>query len=192
MSSVTFTWEPDPSVYAASFRAVEAALEDQMAPLVAATRVVQTDIAERFATETSPDGTPWQPWADSYADVAAVENVGILHKTGALEAAATSTEAMLIRGNTVFYQTGNLPSHGLAHESGQPDRSPPLPQRQFLGMSEEAAALIYATYGEWFDRSIQLFVTASGKLSARHTLQGAGGLFVTRASKGLAPLRDLL
>lgn len=192
MSSVSFTWEPNPAVYANSMNAVAAALEDKMAPLVAATRVVQTDIGERFATETAPDGTPWQPWAESYADRAATENAGILHKTGMLEEAATSTEALMIRGDTVFYQTGVLPSYGLAHESGLPARKSPLPQRQFLGMSDEAAALIYATFGEWFDRSIQLFVTASGRLSARHTLQGAGGLFVSRASAGLRPLRELL
>lgn len=152
---------------------------------------MQADIAERFATETDPQGQPWTPWADSYVDRALVENAGILHKTGALEAAATSTEATLIRKDTVFYNTGVLPSYGLAHESGLPSRKNELPQRQFLGMSDQSAALIFATFGEWFDRSIQLFVTASGKLSARHSLQGPGG-FVSRASVGRRPLRELL
>ncbi|HKU52605.1 MAG TPA: phage virion morphogenesis protein, partial [Nitrospira sp.] len=178
-------------IYARRLNAVAAALEDTGPPLAASSRVVQHDIAERFTTETSPDGKPWQAWADSYVDRAIVENVGILHKTGALEQMATSTEAIMIRGDSVFYNTGALPHHGLAHDAGLPDRKNPLPQREFLGMSDESAALIFATFGEWFERSIQLFVTASGRLRARHSLQGPGG-FVSRASRGLAPLSDLL
>ena len=185
MSTISFTWEPNPDVYARAMLAVQEALADATPPLVAASEVVQLDIAERFQTETDPHGVPWEPWSPSYAERAIQENVGILWKTGALYDAATSTTATVIRGDTLFYNTQVLPSYGLEHDEGNPERG--LPQREFLGMSENAQGVVFGTFAEWFDRSIDLFVTASGKIGKRHAIQGPGG-FVSRASVGKAPL----
>lgn len=190
-ATVTFVWEPDPMLYAQSVLAVERALADKTAPLVAATEIVQADIRERFETETAPDGTKWQEWAPSYAPIAEKENVGILRKSEELYEAASSTEATVIRGDTVFYNTQTLPHYGLAHQQGQPERDPPLPARPFLGMSNESEAFIFAAFAEWFDRSIDLFVTAAGRVGTRHAIHGAGGLFVSRASVGKMPLPKL-
>jgi phage gpG-like protein len=187
-AAVSFYWEPDPRLLAASMDAVAMALEDQTAPLVAASEQLQADIAERFHTETAPDGTPWEPWSEAYTPVAeSYPNEGILRQSGALYDVATSSETVTIRGDTVFYRTNHLPSYGLAHQFGDPGRKDPLPARPFLGMSAESETFIFAAFSEWFDRSIDLWVTPSGRIGKRHALQGPGG-FVSRASAGLGPM----
>ena len=186
--SVSFYWEPDPALYAASMNAVAAALENQTAPLVAASEVLQQDIIERFQTETAPDGSKWEEWSEAYRPYAeSYPNIGILRQSGALYDVATSSETVTIRGDTVFYRTNHLPSYGLAHQFGDPGRKYALPARPFLGMSAESETFIFAAFSEWFDRAIDLFVTPSGKIGKRHALQGEGG-FVTRASRGLGPM----
>jgi len=189
-----FVWEPDPIVYANSMMNVATALENRAVPLAAASEAVQMDIRERFETETDPQGNKWQPWADSYAHYASIfPNKGILHQTGALEEAATSSEAIQFTHNSVFYRTGNLPSHGLEHETGNLDREPPLPQRSFLGLSDEARGVIIGNFYEWFDGAINLFVTSRGMVGRRHAITGLvpgmrGRPFVPRSSVGKAPL----
>jgi len=185
---VTFTWTPDPALYGAKLQAVAAAIENRTLPLAVASETMQGDIRERFETETDPEGNPWEDWADSYRDYAeSYPNVGILRQDQELVDAASSSEAMVISHDAVFYRTDLLPSYGLAHESGLEQRKHPLPKRSFLGMSEEAAAVIFATFAEWFDRSIDLFITSTGRVGMRHALRGAGG-FIPRSSVGKSPL----
>lgn len=186
--SVSFYWEPDPALYAASMMRVAEALEDQTAPLIASSEVLQQDIRERFQTETAPDGTKWDEWSEVYRPYAeSYPNIGILRQSGALYDVATSSETVMIRGDTIFYRTNHLPSYGLAHQFGDPGRKDPLPARPFLGMSAESESFIFAAFSEWFDRSIDLYVTATGKVGRRHAIQGPGG-FVSRASVGKGPL----
>jgi hypothetical protein len=167
-----FYWTPDPEVHARAFDRVALALANQTRPLVAAGEVTRADIQERFETETAPDGSAWQDWSESYKPIAEeFPNVGILHQTGDLMEAATSTESVMVRGDTVFYRTPFLPHFGLAHDAGLPDRKNPLPQREFLGMSEEAAVLIYANFIDWFEGAISWYPTASGKIGRRHSFR---------------------
>jgi len=181
---VTFTWNPDPAVFANRFYAVADALEDRTLPLAAASETMQHDIRERFETQTAPDGTPWEPWSENYRPVAEeYPNEGILTQSGALKEAASSAEAIIVTKDTVFYQTSLLPHYGLAHDQGLEG----LPQREFIGMSDEAAMVVMGEFGEWFDRSIDLYSTGS-MVGRRHAIHGAGGLFVSRSSVGKAPL----
>jgi phage gpG-like protein len=185
---ITFTWDPDPTVFANRFFAVADALENRTLPLLAASETMQHDIRERFETETAPDGTPWEPWSENYRPVAeGYPNEGILTRSGALKDAASSSEAMVVTKDTVFYQTTLLPHYGLAHDQGLPDRKAGLPKREFIGMSDEAAMVVIGEFGEWFDRSIDLYSTGS-MVGRRHAIHGAGGLFVSRSSVGKAPL----
>lgn len=182
---VTFTWNPDPAYFAERLSTVGAALENRALPLAIASETMQADIRERFDTETDPSGEPWEDWSETYYPVAeAYPNIGILQQSGELRDAASSSEAMVVTNDTVFYQTRLLPHYGLAHESGTDQ----LPQRSFLGMSDEAAATVFATFGEWFDNSIDLFTTRKGRIGIRHALRGAGGGFVSRSSFGKSPL----
>jgi hypothetical protein len=146
---------------------------------------MRASVRERFETETDPSGEKWAPWSEQYRPIAeAYPNIGILRQSGELYEAATSTEAIVVTSDTVFYQTPLLPHYGLAHEQGLPDRENPLPQRSFLGLSDESRLVIFGVFGEWFDRAIELYPTSTGKIGMRHAIRGAGGLFVTRASVG--------
>lgn len=160
---------------------VRQALLDRTRPLATASEVLQADIAEHFETETAPDGTKWDDWAESYKPVAEeYPNVGILRQSEGLYEAATSSEAIVITKDAVFYRTAALPHYGLGHESGIPERKNPLPQRSFLGMSDEAQMIVYGNFIDWFDDSINLYVTARGRIGRRHALRGAGGMFIPR------------
>jgi hypothetical protein len=164
--------------------AVAVALEDRVPPLVAASQEVQADIRYRFDTETDPQGEKWEEWSENYRPIAeAYPNIGILQRTGDLADVASSSEATIISHDTVFYQTSALPSYGLAHESGLEG----LPQRSFLGLSDEASIKILGLFGEWFEGAISLYPTATGKVGARHSIRGATG-FVSRSSVGRGPL----
>lgn len=182
MSVITFTWEPDPAVLGQSMLAVAGSLADRKAPLLAASEAVREDIRERFETETDPSGDPWEQWAESYKEHAeSYPNKGILQQSMALVEAASSTEATVVTGDTVFYRTNVLPHYGLAHESGLPDRKHPLPQRSFLGLSAQAASVIFGFFSEWFDGAIALYPTARGKIGRRHSFRAIpGGFFIPR------------
>jgi phage gpG-like protein len=183
LSSITFTWEPDPAVFAKSINAVALALENRAPLLVAASEEMQATIRERFETATDPEGNPWKEWSESYRPYAEAHNVGILRQSDALMEAASSSEATVITHDTVFYQTSVLPSYGLEHERG----SDKLPQRAFLGMSDESALKVFGLFGEWFEEAISLYPTSTGKVGARHSIRGATG-FVSRSSVGKSPL----
>lgn len=190
---VNFVWEPDPMVYAESMNRVADSFYNRVPPLAAASEIVQSDIRERFETETDPQGNHWQPWSETYAPYARTINKGILHQSGALEEAATSSEAIEVTNDSVFYRTALLPHYGLAHESGLPDRTPPLPERSFLGVSDQARGVIMGQFVEWFEGNINLFVTARGRVGRRHAIRGTvpglrGRPFISRASAGLQPL----
>jgi len=91
---VEFEWFPDPVVFQAKIFAVAEALEDRTVPIIYARQKVQADIQERFKTETAPDGTPWDDWAQSYEPYAeAFPNVGILRQTDELYEMATASSA---------------------------------------------------------------------------------------------------
>lgn len=195
----TFKWEPDPMIYEDQLTRMAVYLEDRMPPLQAASIITQEDIRERFDTETDPYGDKWADWSPSYTPVAmgevpakkgepAFPNIGILQRTGELADAASSSRATRITKDTVFYETSTLPNYGLEHETGNPNRN--LPQRAFLGLSDQARTVIFAAFADWFDGAMSLWVTPSGKVAMRHSLQGKGG-FVSRASIGRGPLPKL-
>jgi len=159
LSTVEFYWTPDPVLYAERLNAVAASLENRVIPLAAASEAIRADIQERFETETDPSGAPWEDWAETYQPYAeAYPNEGILKQTTELEEAATATEATVVTNETVFYRTNALPHYGLAHDLGLPDRKNPLPQREFLGMSDEAVGEIMGSFYQWFEGSLDLFV----------------------------------
>lgn len=187
-TAVSFTWVPDPSIHAETFFAQASLIRNTAVPIAAASSVVRADIQERFETETDPYGRKWDDWSSSYYPAAmAYPNEGILKQSGDLFRAAISSKATLVTEDTVFYETGALPSYGLAHESGLPDRKTPLPQRAFLGLSEESAAQIYGLFEEWFNDIIRLYPSPSG-VQPRHSFRATGpggGFFLPRSAAGL-------
>jgi phage gpG-like protein len=183
-AAVTFQWIPDPKVHAATFAQQASEFANPAIPIAAAAGAIRHDIRQRFETETDPWGNRWADWSESYTPRAmAYPNEGILKQSGDLFRVATATTATVVTNDTVFYETGKLPHYGLAHEQGLPFRETPLPQRSFLGISAEAAAVIYGYFGEWFDHIIELYPTSTGKLGRRWAFRAApGGFFLPRSA----------
>jgi len=189
MASIDLKWSPDPMVFRDAIMEVDAALSHPEVAMALAGQEVLADIRERFMTETAPDGTPWQDWSEKYEEFAlAFPNMGILRQTGALFEAATSEEALIVSGDSLFYDMNALPEYGEWHQTGLPDRTMkggkpnPLPQRPFAGLSEQARTTIFVVFKEWFDGAIALFSTATGRVGMRHQMRGAGGRFMTRST----------
>jgi len=185
---VSITWKPDPVVFRDAILDVAEALEDRSTLLLAARQYIQDDIREHFQTESDPDGMPWEPWADSYVGYAEeYPNVGILRQTNELYDEATSNRAFIISHDTVFYDSSVMPERGIWHQEGRANRTTkqgtpnPLPQRSFLGLSDESQALITLVAVDWFDRAIDLYETSTGRLGRRHRVRSVStGRFIPR------------
>jgi phage gpG-like protein len=188
VSVIRYEWEPDPIVFADAILTVDTALRNPAPALLMSKELAQEDIRERFLTETDPQGGKWQEWSERYAPIAeAFPNDGILRQTGELYDAATSDTAFIITQDTVFYQT-DMPERGMWHQEGRWDRKTkggnpsPLPDRPFLGLTEETAQLIFVTFRDWFDHAIDLFETRTGRIGRRHSIRGPAGTFIPRAA----------
>lgn len=180
--STTFVdihWSPDPIVFGEAILEVDEALDHVEIPLAFAAAEVGADIRHRFDTETGPDGMPWQKWSPNYEPKAlAFPNIGILQRTGEMADDATSDRAMIVSGDTLWFDWDALPDYAPWHQEGLPDRRTkagipnPLPARPFAGLSEETRAVIFAIFADWFDRAIQIYETRTGRLGRRHVVQG--------------------
>lgn len=188
-SRMQIYWDPDPIVWGEAILEVDEALSHVEIPLAFSAELVSEDIKRRFDTESDPSGAPWQEWSDNYKDYAeAFPNTGILRQTDETYDAATDPEAMIVSGNTLFFDENVLPDQGFYNNDGAPNRrtkggSPnPLPARPFLGLSDEASGFIFATFEEWFEQAIMIFETPTGKLGMKHQLRAPGsqGRFVPR------------
>ena len=184
-------WTPDPSVFRDAILEVDAALAHPEIALALAAQEVSSDIRERFLSQTAPDGTPWKEWSENYEPIAiAYPNIAILRRTDELFEAATDTNAMIVSGDTLFFDLGSLPEYGEWHQEGrQRIKGGNLPARPFLGLSDEGRATIFAVFGEWFQNAIQLFHTSTGRIGMRHAMTG---IHPTTGKFGFIPRRTPL
>lgn len=179
---IDFEWVPSPIVQANRIRAIDRALDNMAVPLAAARQIAQGDIAERFETKTDPSGIEWEPWADSYEDRAEEENVnGILEKTGALREAATNKNNFLIADvegyHALSVKKRYMPSYWVFHQQPDNPNTGRLPQRAFLGLSDEAAAEVVGVFDTWFTRTTSAFYqTRAGSVQTRDILGRFGPL----------------
>ncbi len=188
-SYITYTWVPDPVVFADSIFAVADAINDFGIPLMYAKERVQADIRQAFETETSPDGDKWKEWADSYKSYAeAYPNAGILRQSGELYQDATGDDAFTVSNDSVFYHAENIPERGIWHQEGRPGRKTkggkpnPLPKRAFLGVSMVTQGMIFKAFDDWFEGVIRLYPDArrGGGLVQRHSKRDRLGRFTPR------------
>lgn len=116
---------PDPKDIQLELERVAGNLENVGPPLSASARILAEDTQERFDTETDPDGDPWIPLDEEY--LTTKQSLGypddILHREGSLERAATQISAYKVVGNSVFFDTGGLPSYGMLHQIGLGDEA---------------------------------------------------------------------
>jgi hypothetical protein len=188
-------WTPDPIVFGESIMDVANALEGTIVPLTAARSEVQMDIKERFATRTAPDGSSWDPWKPSYLEEAeAFPNIGMLRQSDVMYQWVTSEEALVVTNDTLFLEVPLLPpsvkKSGAKRKRSErriyyhQEGSGVYPARPFLGMDAETRTFVFATFGEWFNRAVQLFPKKGGGIGQRHQLRSPSsvGRFVKRST----------
>lgn len=135
-ATMTFEWTPDPGPIADTILAVDSYFMNRRMPMALAGQIVRGDVRERFRQQNEPDGTPWEPWAESYAPLAQRINKGkILEQTLALRNAATSPGVVRATNNSVFYQTGSLPFYWIFHQVGAVRRSGGDIEREIAGIA---------------------------------------------------------
>lgn len=189
---ITFEWVPDPRVIEEEMLQLANKLEDWAIPLSAARSAAIYDMDLHFETESDPDGDRWTSLDEGYAGSGRKQGSAhpddILQLTGALRAAATSERAWFISGNSLFFNTGALPSYGPIHQAGtvsgiqasvlkklregnatltreeagtelNSGRGKNLPQRRFIGLDEPTIAEIEGIFIAWFDETV---VTTGG------------------------------
>lgn len=194
-SRMQIYWDPDPIVWGEAILEVDEALSHVEIPLAFSAELVSEDIKRRFDTESAPSGAPWKEWSDNYVDYAeAFPNTGILRQTDETYDAATDPEAMIVNGNTLFFDENALPDQGFYNQDGAPNRrtksgaANPLEARPFLGLSDEATGYIFATFEEWFEQAIMIFETPTGKLGIKHQLRGGNPANTGQFSPRSTPL----
>jgi hypothetical protein len=185
--SITFEWVPDPLYFSDKILDVKDSLEDRTVPLILSRAAIQKDIEENFEGEHDPQGQPWAPWSSTvdtrgiveegslfkgYADNLPPGHSGkILNWRGILKAAATSESAFVqvsgqsVNDDSLFFDTKGLPPYWIYHQEGLPDRQTPLPQREFLGISDDV--VILEIFDEWFQGILEVATSSRGKTFGR-------------------------
>jgi phage gpG-like protein len=169
-------------------------IEHAELPLRAVKRIARDDIRERFETETDPDGDGWFDLEPSYAKRKQHEKGfehPILTRDGELKRKATADSAFVVGGDTLFYDTSELPEYWRVHQEGSvdfgasfhasanPDPNSPtvegqqnIPPRPYIGMSVKAEAKALELFDIWFSEGIEMatrkfHVGSSGVLHQR-------------------------
>lgn len=207
---ITLDWTPDPHVVEAEMLEVAIKLEDWSIPLAAARAAAIYDTDLHFETESDPDGNPWEALNFEYANSKRKQESAhpgqILQLTGALHGAATAMSTWFIRGNSLFFDVGALPSYGPYHQEGsmgkknaanaimdkgtgaftaseinimaESQRGGALPQRMFIGLDEDTIAEIEAIFVDYFDSTVK---TTSGARGFETNIVSGGGRVVRGA-----------
>jgi len=176
--TVTFEWAPhedEPLRVARDFNTAADALEDEYKMLVAAREVVVNDVKSHFETSSGPSG-PWPPMAGSVEELSGSGFEGeyrlggpsTLTATGAGRAVATARESYVIEsdglGGTITFEA-TPPDYMIEHNRGIPDRYTtggfyegpnPLPQREWMWLSETAANGIYQIFEDFVDDAVAI------------------------------------
>jgi hypothetical protein len=188
---------PDPDEIANAYLRVAEELDNTLVPLEASKGVARRDIKAHFDEEVSPSGFDWLELAEATIDDKKQRGypLDILRRTGALEDTATSEAAWDVKGDSVFFNTGILPtdkkgrpywwfhqvgaSRSISYTFGGGTAAEEtvteewdLPIRQWIGLSEGAQHTIIEIFDAWFDESIMTFQRSTGHIQ---TMKPEGG-----------------
>jgi phage gpG-like protein len=154
-------------------------------PLEAAKKIAIRDMKMRFQTETDPDGTKWFELDPVYAKRKEHEAPG--HNILSwglgdrdLEGEATEEARFSISGESIFYNTDNLPPYWRVHQQGsegfgvvthkwihpstgeevavhsrESSHGQNIPPRPYIGIGEEAELEIIDSFDLWFSKGIE-------------------------------------
>lgn len=170
--NLDFEWENDtPIEINYKLAQLEGYLEDTEYLMQRAMRILQSDMAHKFETETDPSGAHWE-------DIVRPEEgqIGILRRgstNAAMYNAAISDEAWTASPVGVFFDSSVLPDYWVHHE--QPDGGAyRIPKREFIAPTQEAEAEIETMAYGWMDYGVEE-ITSSSSFFGGTELFGLGG-----------------
>lgn len=190
-------WAPhrnEPELVAAALDEAAAYMENMRPVLTAARQAVVHDVRDHFESAEGSTGSwlarkgaeetvqfEFRPGVGNVEVGRTIEGGGdwpLLDKTGAGKASATSTGSYTIatdsEGGTITF-TAMPPHWMLAHNVGLPNRqSGPLPQREWLWLSEAAGEVIFELFEQFISDAVGIVVSPTGGA----VLRGPGGQFV--------------
>lgn len=187
---ITEEWNGALDEAAQSLMTVAQLLDNVELPILASRRIAMEDMDKRFQTETDPDGTPWIPLTEDYLEQKQKDGYpdDILTRTG--EMAAAADEAFIVTENALIFDSSAMPFYAMIHQDGSdpygvagtrteqgtfvPSASEDvaggvgkgnaLPQRKWIGLSEEAEAEIAYVFDLWFDEATSIAIQPEGAL----------------------------
>jgi hypothetical protein len=198
----------EPLRVAASLDEAAASLENMQAVMRAARQAVVADIRMHFDQEMGSDGswparstdtvtvlpgefTPGQGFSAGTA-IRDESSGPLLVDSGAGRAAVTALSAYTIQtdveGGSITF-TAKPPHYMMEHNVGSPGRYTtggfydgpnPLPQREWLWLSEQAGEVIYELFSAFVDNAAAIVTSPSGGT----VLRGPGGMFVPVGIQG--------
>jgi len=94
---------------------------------------------------------------------------GILKEAATSDAAFVQVSGQSVNDDSLFFDTGGLPPYWEWHQEGVDYRTPggELPQRRFLGMSDEAELQILEVFDGWFQGIVEAATSSRGRTFAR-------------------------
>ena len=110
---------------------------------------VESQTRRRIAEEkAAPDGTPWQPWSDAYAETRHGGH-SLLEGEGEL----LDSLQFLVGSDRV--EIGSNLIYAAIHQHGGDEVGIPIPARIYLGISPENENDLLAILDDWADRQLR-------------------------------------
>jgi len=198
-SLITAEWVPDPGMEAQALLRLSDAIEDWRSPMEEVRTITRQSIRRRFDTETDPEGKPWEALSEGYLSRKRREGYPdrILRRDEALYEAATDEGSFMITEREVIFEPDRLPFYGGLHQAGMPSTTypgrtnNPLPQRAFIGLTDDDIDEIEAEFVFWLNRTVDTYYPSDvgawrsylrGDVVA--TTRGATGYFTGIAAFG--------
>lgn len=110
---------------------------------------IESQTRRRISEENAaPDGTPWQPWSDDYAETRHGGH-SLLEGEGEL----LDSIQYLVEGDRVVVGTNLV--YGAIHQFGGDEVGIPIPARPYLGIGPENEEDLEAVINDWADRQLR-------------------------------------
>lgn len=179
-------------------------LESEEIPLRAVARIARDDMEKRFQDEEDPDHDGWFELLPDYAErkEREVGSKPILEHGGRgsqhLKKKALKLSNFIVAGDSVVYDTSELPEYWRVHQEGSSDfgsvfhakaNTDPnadssvgkgyqnIPPRPFIGMSKEAEAESMELFDLWFSNGIGMATKSFGVHTSGKLMHRKGGRF---------------
>lgn len=193
-SPLRFSWPKDsPTEVSFSIGRLAKDFENFAPALAACTTILQDDLEERFATGTDPNGQPWVDWKEGYRkDAESYPNREIFADRASLVRDENMLNSMrnpsqwTVDHENIYLNTAGFDPKWRWHNYGLKkvrSRGGRLPQREFLGTSEDGKLKVIAAFGAWVDGKVVEATSSKGMPFFRHSERGGNALNPGQFSK---------